>query len=95
MLRPLFSGEPIRPMLSLVAEIPFVSIPENLNALSLFLRTLLLRSFFPGNLTFVSVPEILSASSLFPREPYRPVLSLVAEIPLVSISENLNALSKY
>jgi hypothetical protein len=90
-----FSREPIRPMLSLVAEIPFVSISENLNALSLFLRTLLLRSFFPGNLTFVSVPEILSASSLFPREPYRPVLSLVAEIPLVSISENLNALSKY
>ena len=47
MLRPFFSGEPVRPMLSLVAEIPFVSIPENLNASSLFL----------GNLTFVSIPE--------------------------------------
>ena len=37
-LCPLFSGKPIRPMLSLLAEIPFVSIPEILNASSLFSR---------------------------------------------------------
>jgi hypothetical protein len=66
-LHPLFSREPIRLMLSLVAEIPFVSIPESLSALSLFLRSLMLRLFFSGNLTYVSIPGNLSALSLFLR----------------------------
>jgi hypothetical protein len=52
-----YTGAPDRPVLSLI---PFIFIPENLNALSLF---------FSGNLTFISIPENLNASSLFFREP--------------------------
>jgi hypothetical protein len=82
-LRSLFSGEPDRPVLSLLTA-AYQNFPIWDTTCCSLLKfphmghhLPLLTKISPSEIPFISIPENLSASSLFSWEPNRPVLSLL------------------